>query len=268
MFLAPEGDAPAAGNGTPATTPSSVVPDVAATSGTDYKARSNELRDSLRTQNAEVAALRAELGQVKAQYEGVNVEAYNKIQDEITARGVEEERELIQQGQLEEVIKRRSAKYNLRKDEDIAAANAAAATASERNKILEAQLGEHYILQDLQKEVAAKGLRVRDGALPDVISRAKSNWRLSEDGKGHEAWDGDTRLYDENGQPLGMGDYVQEHLFRGASHLFAKGDGGGAGGSNSNTPTDGKLRILASDAAMRSRHIADIASGKAIVVDG
>jgi hypothetical protein len=84
---------------------------------------------------------------------------------------------------------------------------------------------------------------------------------------------GQPRVGDNQGAPMTADQLVEEMkgledfagCFKGSG---ASGSGAGDGNSNTETSKTGVLRIKASDKALMSKHVDDIATGKAVVVEG
>lgn len=239
-------------------------------SAAELNAKLSEFRENNRKLSRELQETKSSLGQMQKQYGGVDIDMYEKFKEQVDQMKAEEEKTLIKQGKIDEVVARRTAAAIAAKEDELKAVREAYENAKNETGTLKSSLGVHLIERDAQIEIGNRKLKVREGALPDVLSRIRAGWQI--DDKGNkvpvEQEGGEVKVrYGKDGNPLGMAEDI-ERLFKIAPHLFEEAKGGGAGGGARDASTDGKIRIRRSDHESRTKHIEDLATGKAILVDG
>lgn len=191
------------------------------------KARLDEFR------NTNIST-RRELDALKAQYDGVDVEAYRTL----TAKeAAQRDKKLIAEGDVDALVNVRVAAMKADHDKLLGVATA------ERD----ATRGQ---LQGLLIDGALKDAAVKAGVTPtgieDVVLRGRNVFKLHE-GKA-TAFDGEKAMYGKDGESLNMGEWLGGLAER-APHLFAASQGGGApkggpGQAGSNTMTRAQFNAL------------------------
>lgn len=147
---------------------------------------------------------------------------------------------------VEELVAKRTAQMAADHDKALSATKA-------DNESLRAELARLQI--DGAVTSAASEFGLRSSASEDVISRARSVWRLGDDGK-PVAMNGDEKIYGRAGEPISMKEWV-ETLSKSAPHLFepnggsnASGSGAGSAGSDGINPWADKTWNLTKQAEM------------------
>jgi hypothetical protein len=132
--------------------------------------------------------------------------------------------------------------------------------------------------QNLVIASATKAITDAKGSPTLLLPHVEKFVRLREDGDNFVVEilgpEGNVRV-DSQGNPLGIPQFVEElkghadfaRAFD-ASGAAGTGAGGGGGGGMTQSPVGGKRIIKASDQKTKNQYAAEIASGKAIVVDG
>lgn len=203
----------------------------------------------------------------RKRFEGVDPEQYRKVQEQIDKMDKDEEKDLINAGKIDEVVARRTATAITAAEEKIKAKSTALEEMTIERNTLSTKLGSHLIEQKVQVEISNQGLTIKPQALSDILSRTNRRWKIDKEGVETPVGSDGKTVFGEKGETLKMTEFVKTELLGKAPHLFAAAKGGGADGSDRTPPADGKLRIQRDDEATKSRHIADIASGKAVLVD-
>jgi hypothetical protein len=166
-------------------------------------------------------ALKNELDQFKARYEGIDPEEVKRLAEE--KRKLEEEKQL-KAGELDKVMEKRKADW----DKQLASVTA------ERDQA-NARLTAIQIDQGVLTAATKRGLR--STAIPDITARARSVFRLV-NGVPHafEA-DGQTvRLAKDGFSPMTLEEWVEAQVSD-APHLFESNAGGGAVTNGAGTGT-------------------------------
>jgi len=178
----------------------------------------------LKTKNSEllgtIKTTKSELEQFKTQFDGLDLEAVKGL---LKKASEDEDTRLIAEGKLDEVVGKRTERLRADLDKQLQAekerADKAEAFANRfRDKVL----------ADSIREAAGKA-----GALPeaaeDIILRARSTFRLNEDGD-PVAMNGDEIIYGKDGKsPLSPLEWA-ESLREAAPHLWPRAQGAGQTG--------------------------------------
>jgi hypothetical protein len=236
--------------------------------GDDLKSKLDEFRTNNTTLAKQVEEYKTELGRMKSQFKGVDPDKLRKQQEALSRIEAEEERKLIEQGQIDEVIKRRTASAIVAYEEKVRAKDSALQEAEKQTENLRNRLGRHLISERLQVELNNAGIRPKKNALPDILSRAHSTFHIGPDGEPEPKASDGTTIYGEKGNKLTMSEYVKTHLLRDAAHLIEPARGADSEGSKGSPGTTGDvIRIPRGDLKMKSKYMKELASGKAILVD-
>jgi len=178
------------------------------------------------------------------QFEGIDPEQFKKAQELMNRMAGDEERELIKQGKLDEVIQRRTAAAITTKNDELKAALKAREAAEAKAKVLSEKLGKQQIERQLQIELDGLGVKVKKGALDDVLARANRSWRIDDTGNAI-AVDGEGKhIFGEDGQAIKMKEFANNLLVKTAPHLFEESRGGGAQGGErgEGDPSIGRIK--------------------------
>lgn len=174
-----------------------------------------------------------------AKYKGIDPEKYKAAVEKLEAL---EDKELIDAGKVEELLKVRTER--MRQDYDTRLA-----TVTEQNGTLSKEL--EKLLIDNSIQAAAIAHKVQKTALADALGRGRSVFRLV-DGKAipHKP-DGSVWYGKDGNTPLSADEWVGGVLVTDAPHLFEQSTGGGTppGGGSRTANVDGKRVISAADAA-------------------
>lgn len=191
-------------------------------------------------------------------------EQLKKLAEELDAN---EDMKLIKDGKIDEVVSKRT--EAMRKDYDKKLTDAA----SKINQLTDGQkefrtgYEELYLERQLMKAVGTVA-KIRDGAIDDVLMRAKRVWKMNED-KELIAVNGagEPILGKKGTDPLTMGEFVTD-LVDTAGFLFEGPVGGGARGGKlpSGTPGVGVKRIDASNPVEMGKHMKGLADGSVVAV--
>lgn len=175
--------------------------------------------DEFRTTNV---ALMKQLDDLKKQFEGIDPEQVRKLAED--KRKLEEE-QAVKNGEVEKLIASRlqSAKADFEKR--------FGAVTSERDA-LTARLSELQIDQGVIAAATRGGLQLRQSAIPDLTSRARSMFRLENGEARAFDQDGKVRVGSNGAAPMTLDEWVQT-LVADAPHLFEGNSGGGASGNGS-----------------------------------
>lgn len=204
-----------------------------------------------------------ELEKAMEPFKGLDPKFIEHARQAAEAAKTAEEKELLQKGDFQEIIRRRTAGIVEDSAKRVAEIQKGAQADREAAAQLRARLGQLTIDQDIQKAISAAGVKPLPGALPDILARTHRTFRINDEG-GVEPVDekGEAR-YGSDGNPITMKEYVEKDLVASAPHLF-EGGGGGGGSGGKGQPPRGRI-IDSTDALEFGKNLEDIASGKAKV---
>lgn len=165
---------------------------------------------------------------------------------------------MIKQGNIDEVVKRRTARLLDEKNAELKARGEAYDTLKVDHTKLTERFASVQAGTSMNTLISAAGLRVRAGAQDDLASRIKQDWTVDSDGA-LVARRKD--MIGDGGATMEPGEYVSRELLERRSFFFEPAKGGGAEG-NSDQRTGGKKTISSGDPMNFGRNLEDIASGK------
>ena len=228
----------------------------------DQKLKTNEFRDNNLALTKEKETLTTNLGK----FSGIDTKKYQELLQKETDLA---DKKLIEAGKIPELVEAKTQeRVAAMKGEytgqiETLTSNLEASTS--QAALYKNALDSNTIEVAISKAVLEVG-NLKKGALIDVISRAKSTWRVDKDGN-PVAMNGDTIVYGKEGKdPITVGEWAQ-NLAQEAGYLFEGNTGGGAQGSGS-FGAGGKTQITTAEwRAAKGKYSKDIASGKIKVVD-
>lgn len=181
-----------------------------------------------RSRNIQLDKRTKELEAQLERYKGVDPEKYRKALSALEKIEGDEERKLIEEGKIDEVVERRIGAMRTEYEKQVKALTAARDEASKDRDTFRGRLGEVLIDTHLAKAVNAVG-KVREGALEDVIARGRRTFSIDENGQMVPSVNGET-VYGKKGDALTPEEWAGS-LLESAPHLFEGGSGsGGSGG--------------------------------------
>ncbi len=212
----------------------------------------------------EAKALAEKLAEDIKKFEGIDPEKARVAADELQKL---EDKKLLDDGQVEEVIAQRTERMRTDLQKQIDVGTEALAAKNVENMALQGTLEEVQIHTAIRDAATVAG--VQDGAIDDIISRAKPIWGLV-DGAPYpkdlaKGDDGKVPLYGKSGAVMTIAEWV-EALGESAPHLFNPSKGAGAPGGGGGEPPKGGVKILDGNAEnVVGENLAAIADGSAEV---
>jgi hypothetical protein len=227
--------------------------------GGDDKENKKKLAE-FRENNIKLQRQLEEQTKLLEQFKDIDPNSIKDGQAALNAMKEGEEKELIKQGKLDEVINRRLETYRKQVEKD-------RKDTETRIKALEGENGElkgkygHLLIDTKVNEVIGGIGTVRKGAMSDILNRARSTWKANE--KGELTAEG---LYNEEGKPMSLEEWGRS-LLQDASYLFEPSQGGGAKGGDKKAGKDvnAPRSISGNDPVEFGKNLKDIASGKVTV---
>lgn len=187
------------------------------------QAKIAEFRDN----NITLVKEKEELEERLKNYEGLDADRAREAMERVAAI---EEQELVKAGDIESLVEQRlstAKKEHLKQLESVRSAKEEAEKKAAMNqKKLSEYLIENKILQAVH-EVATP----HQAALPDIIYRAKSQWRLADDGGMYAVDEFGNKQYAKGSEELVSPSEWARNLVDNARHLFAASVGTNSSGS-------------------------------------
>jgi hypothetical protein len=226
--------------------------------GASEKSQIKEFRSNNISLMKKMEAQSQQIEQLQQQYKGINPERYSKAISALEKIENDEDRKLVEQGEWEKVLDRRTSTMRSKFDEQLQAKTQSYNDLENNFKRLQSSHSQLQVTQQLNNAIASCGVKVRPAALQDITARTNSMFTLNsegqliaQDGSGHQA-------FGAKGDPLTMNEYVAD-LTQSAPHLFESAGGGSAKGAS--TPA-GK-RVIRPDQI--GQYAAQVKSGEVIV---
>lgn len=224
-------------------------------------------RDEFRRRNRELQRAldetRSELGSIKKQFEGVDAEQFKAFQEQLAKMKEDEERELIKTGQIDEVVKRRTARILDERAQELKTRTDAY---NELKSKYDALAGNHATMRaqnQMARLLSEKGLRVRKGAQTELDRLIASDWTVDEDGSRLKPRRDD--LIGDDGGPMSEAEYVEKELLGRCGFYFEPAKGGGAKGGDESPGSKGT--VVARKPLEMGRNLEGIAKGEVTVED-
>ena len=166
------------------------------------------------------------------------------------------DQELIDAGKVDELVQQRTERAISEAQHKIEASVKQMEEATQRAMQAERERDTFLVETRIKDEGIAYG--VRPEALPDVMARANSVFKLHPDTKELVAMQGEQPLYNAKSQPLQVNEWL-EQTEQTAPHLFKNSSGGGASGGTGQATR----RVNLNDQSSINKHqLEDLASGK------
>ena len=197
-----------------------------AVEGMTEKAKLDEFRNS----NIELKKQVEQMSQSLDTFNGIDPK---KAKDALKKISGLEDKELMDQGQFDELFKKKELELTGKIDALQSHATEQENTASRYKEELET----YRVTSAIQTAVNEAGTP-QSSAIADILARAKTSWNIDDKGNLFCVDETGKARYSENGtQYLSPKEWALE-LIQTAPHLFASSSGGGANGSGRSTKTD------------------------------
>jgi hypothetical protein len=156
-----------------------------------------------------------------------------------------QEKNLIEEGKLEDVVKQRVAAA-VEPYERAAKAKDQAYNEAVKEKDTYRQELNGLVIDGLVSRVAGKVGKIKKGALPHILGYGRQIWKLGKDGKPKAYKPDGTEWYGKNGDPITEEEWGSK-LLEEANFYFETGQGGGANGADGNesgTRQEGAVKYI------------------------
>ena len=187
------------------------------------QAKIAEFRDN----NIQLSKQREELEEKLKVYDGLDAD---RAREALAKLATMEEEELVKQGDLETLVQQKLSTVKADHLKQLETLKAAKDDAEKKAKLNQAKLSEYIIQQKVMEAVHATATP-HSAAVPDILYRAKSQWRLSEDGSLYAVDEFGNKQYSKGGDELISPAEWSKNLVENARHLFAASVGSSATGS-------------------------------------
>lgn len=235
----------------------------------ETKRKIKEFRENNLAGKRKIEELEGALEELK----DVDVTEYSKLRELKEKLEKNEEMKLIADGKLDEVFKRRTERMRDENAKALKAKDDALQKALGENVTLRNKVGRSEIRSGVELALTEAKIKVRDGAMDDVLSRAHGIFEVNSEGgivPMEMGADGKrTTKYGPDSDPYNYENFVAD-LTKSGGHLIEGGGGGGAGGGGEGgdgVPTGANV-VRKGDNKGFMNNLEDIASGKTRVVEG
>ena len=221
----------------------------------EAEAKVKEFRDNNISRGKEIEELKAKLDSFK----DIDVEEYKKLKKELAEA---EEKKALDDGDIEKAVDARVATMKKDFDNQVEQLTKSLDAANQELEKTKVQY-EQSVIKEQVMQMLDSNFKVRSGALPDLLSRVQSTWRLVE-GK-PVAFNGEDKIYGHDGkEPMTMEEWFKSMQTQ-APHLFESNKGGGAEGNREGGSFNQEKVIDKNDPSAYSQNIEGIAEGKVAV---
>ena len=190
--------------------------------------------------------------------------------DELKAKAEEiKDKDLIDAGKIDELVNTRTERLRTDYDNQIKGLQKQVSDSTALATNYQSRLAGVLVEAEVGKVMSSAGLQPVQGALSVVVSRARSVWKVNDKGDLVALDSNDNPVYGTDPTvPLTMAEWAASTA-KDAPYLFMENSGTGGEGERKggDRGSDGIIRIKRSDEMAKSKHLEDIASGKAVVVD-
>lgn len=230
----------------------------------DTKTKLDEFRANNRKLKKEKEALEAKLA--KLNEVGLDVDDEDALAELLDARktidGLEE-KELLKKGAkgIEELVNKRVEAYKAATDKKLQKLETDLRDRDQKISVLVQQRNQNLIETAASKAVAKVG-NPRQGALTDILNRARMAMTVSEEGD--VVLSDEVELTDADGKPIADVDGWAKHLFNSSGYLFESGTGAGAAGGRKGDSRNVKV-IDGNDPQAFGQNLEGIAKGQVAV---
>lgn len=231
---------------------------------TDENSRIREFRSTnveVMKKNNELLKQLEERDQRLQQFDGIDPERHKKAINALQQMEGDEERKLVEEGKIDDVVQRRmrtvTEGYQDERKALIHARDAATADADRYRK----QVHQATLRDEVTAAIDRAGIRVRQGAIPDLLHRVQSSFMVGDDGRPAPR----DNQFGSNGEPLSLTEHIGHLASRDAPHLFEASGGGGSQGGRKLVGDRSKRIIDPNDPVAIGKAMDDIHAGKAVI---
>ena len=169
--------------------------------------------------------LMKKLEELEGKLSGVDLEEYKELKKKVQEH---EDKKLIDEGKIDELVQRKAMKIKQSFEDQLKELQKKAEQASKAAELYKSKLSSTLVDAEVQKAVLSVA-KPREGAINDILLRAKQTWRVTDDGEVMPFDEKGELIQTDNG-PLTFRDWA-ESLVEQAPYLFEGSGGGGASGS-------------------------------------
>ena len=185
----------------------------------------------------------------------IDPEKYRKAVEVLDKMATEEDKKLLGDGQIDELIARRTQRMREGYEERLKATTDELTRIRQESQKSVHRLSSLRLEQELRKTIAAKKLSLVPGAEDDLIARAMPNYNYDPAKDTFVPREG---LFDSTGNPAKIDAWV-ETVFERAPHLFASAEGAGDPSNDTERPRGHRPRTIK---ITERDHLEDVAAGK------
>lgn len=232
-------------------------------SNANEKSRVAEFRNTSRKRGNELKQLQEQY----ARFEGVDLDLYKAGQEALSKLQSEEDQKAFKSGDIDSVVERQvNSRVDAMKnsyEQQLSALTKARDEYASRFDTLRTNHAKSKLESEISHALNASKVKVRAGAMADVLSRAHKVFKYDPENDRLVAKRGNEERFGPKGEPYNYNDFTND-LVKDANFLFEPAQGGGARGGG-----QGKARVNTvqyGDKKAMIDNLEDIASGKIKVV--
>lgn len=198
------------------------------------------------------------------EFKGVDLERYNRATKALELIEGDEERKLIEEGKIDEVVQRRMKTAITAHSDQVTALTTARDTAIQERDALRTDVDRTTLRTAVQSAVDGADIRLRgSGALHDIHARISGEFTIDPNSGKPKARDGQ---FGPKGDPLTITDRLVALAGSSeASHLFESAGGAGSTGGRRTATDRGRQVIDPNDPVAIGRNLDAIAEGKMVI---
>lgn len=207
-----------------------------------------------------------------AQYDGKKVLTQDEVEEFHRLAEQEQlikDKKLIDSGKLDELLLSRTEKMRADYEAQVESLTKSLVLTKEISATHEGRLSKVLVESEVGKLLSVSGNRPVSGAMADLFARAGSVWKVNPEGNLVALNAAGEQVYGSEANPLKLEEWLVQTV-KDAPYLFETNEGSGGEGNKGagHKGSDGIIRIPRSDERLKGLHLEDIATGKAVVVDG
>ena len=230
----------------------------------EFRNNNNLLKGENERLTKETSELKQQVSELNSQYakfKDVDIDKLNQFQKSLTEK---KEAELLAKGDVDGIIANRVAGMKKGFEDELVVKNETIKRLTGELDNVRASISDMTIDTNLISAINQTGVKVREGAMPDLTNRAKGIWKLEESGQ-LRAYDGEKPVFSakDGVTPISMNEWLMGYTNQ-ASHLFEASQGAGSTGAKK--MVNGKPTITREE-WQAGKNLEEVASGK-VVVEG
>jgi hypothetical protein len=231
----------------------------------DGKRKLDEFRTNNRKLHNEKTELEKQLESVTGALGDFDVNELSEAREALAASRAMKDKEMIDKGDFEALLETRISGMRQENAKALEAQKAATLAKDQEAAALRSKLNDVFLDRSASDAVAKIGT-VRQGAMEDVMGRARKAFQVDTDGSLVARDTSGNVIYGPSGGEMTMDEFATS-LLENAGHIFVDPKGGGGSGNQSMAAAKSKIRqIDGNDPVAFAKYAQEIADGSVEVV--